>query len=532
MSLYPKEAVKVAAEACGIANLNEDVSQTIAADLEYRLREIVQVQFIIVTVTVGILYSHWRKQEASKFTRHSRRRKMTTDDVNSALHARNLEPIYGYPAGKRAKSVESLFRRAGNTDVFYMPDSTVSLAAILKETLPKLPAPATYRAHWLAVDGVQPAIPQNPTMAVDSLNNKGGTQTKERQLQAPMVIKTKTAGAENDEPGEDDETEAVPTFLPVTEQQLNEDDKDDEDEMDEDDGRQVKGMTRHLLSREQQLLFKHVTQGIFGVDGLPAATSEDDRTQALLALEEDPGLHQLLPFFIEFVTDKVAANLKNLGTLRNVIDMVSRLVSNRHVFLEPYLHKLMPPLMTCIVGKHLCQDVTREDHWTLRKQAADLVVRLCTKFNDRYPDLQTRVIKTMITAFLNVKKPLSTQYGAVACLRAFGPRVAVTYLIDQLQFFIYKVLMVKEKDQLQAKSAAMIRELIKETCQGVAAEADIDLLQANQRVAILQVVDAELGATSLPLVHQRIAASNATNGVGSGDGDPAVSSSMDVKNDS
>eukprot|EP00730_Choanoeca_flexa_P014863 TRINITY_DN6652_c0_g1_i1.p2 TRINITY_DN6652_c0_g1~~TRINITY_DN6652_c0_g1_i1.p2 ORF type:complete len:268 (+),score=56.96 TRINITY_DN6652_c0_g1_i1:903-1706(+) len=229
---------------------------------------------------------------------------------------------------------------------------------------------------------------------------------------------------------------------------------------------------------------------------------------------------------------QVAANLKNLGTLRNVIDMVSRLVSNRHVFLEPYLHKLMPPLMTCIVGKHLCQDVTREDHWTLRKQAADLVVRLCTKFNDRYPDLQTRVIKTMITAFLNVKKPLSTQYGAVACLRAFGPRVAVTYLIDQLQFFIYKVLMVKEKDQLQAKSAAMIRELIKETCQGVAAEADIDLLQANQRVAILQVVDAELGATSLPLVHQRIAASNATNGVGSGDGDPAVSSSMDVKNDS
>jgi transcription initiation factor TFIID subunit 6 len=43
MSLYPKEAVKVAAEACGIANLGEDVAQTVAADLEYRLREIVQV---------------------------------------------------------------------------------------------------------------------------------------------------------------------------------------------------------------------------------------------------------------------------------------------------------------------------------------------------------------------------------------------------------------------------------------------------------------------------------------------------------
>ena len=39
----------------------------------------------------------------------------------------------------------------------------------------------------------------------------------------------------------------------------------------------------------------------------------------------------------------------------------------------------------------------------------------------------------MLGAFLNVKKPLSTQYGAIVCLQAFGPRVAVTYLVDQLQ---------------------------------------------------------------------------------------------------
>jgi transcription initiation factor TFIID subunit 6 len=48
----------------------------------------------------------------------------------------------------------------------------------------------------------------------------------------------------------------------------------------------------------------------------------------------------------------------------------------------------MPPLMTCIVGKHLCQDVAVEDHWNLRREAVALVVSLCFKFNDRYPDLQ------------------------------------------------------------------------------------------------------------------------------------------------
>eukprot|EP00045_Choanoeca_perplexa_P011995 m.129151 g.129151 ORF g.129151 m.129151 type:complete len:498 (-) comp15844_c0_seq4:1173-2666(-) len=479
MSLYPKDAVKVAAEACGIANLNDDVAQSVAADLEYRLREIVQ--------------------EAGKFTRHSRRRKMTTDDVNSALKSRNLEPIYGYPSGKRAKSVESLFRRAGDTDVFYMPDSTVSLAAILKEPLPKLPAPATYKAHWLAIDGVQPAIPQNPTVAVESLNSNDARSGKERQLQAPLLVQSKNGATD----GATEEAEAVPTFLPMTSANQEEDnEQDDEDALDEDDGRQIKGMTRHLLSREQQLLFKHVTQGIFGVEG--QAVNEEDRTQALLALEEDPGLHQLLPFFIEFVTDKVAANLKNLAVLRSIIAMVDRLVKNSHIFLEPYLHKLMPPLMTCIVGKHLCQDIAQEDHWSLRQEAAALVVSLCVKFNDRYPDLQTRVIKTMLGAFLNVKKPLSTQYGAVACLKAFGPRVAVMYLVDQLQFFLHKVLVVKAKDQLQAKSVAMVKQLLKDTCLELAKEADLDLLQQHDRLNVFKAVDAELELSTSAVIRTRL----------------------------
>jgi transcription initiation factor TFIID subunit 6 len=93
MSVFPRENVRVAAEAMGIASLSDEVAQVhacgparcggsvcaelggvgqaVAGDLEYRLREIVQ--------------------EAAKFTRHSRRKRLTTDDINSALRARNIE---------------------------------------------------------------------------------------------------------------------------------------------------------------------------------------------------------------------------------------------------------------------------------------------------------------------------------------------------------------------------------------------------------------------------------------------------------
>jgi hypothetical protein len=48
--------------------------------------------------------------------------------------------VHGYPSGKRVKSVESLFRRAGSSDVFYIPDATVDLASILREPVPLVPA--------------------------------------------------------------------------------------------------------------------------------------------------------------------------------------------------------------------------------------------------------------------------------------------------------------------------------------------------------------------------------------------------------
>lgn len=43
MSIFPKETIEVIAQSMGMSNLSSDVSSVLAPDVEYRLREIMQV---------------------------------------------------------------------------------------------------------------------------------------------------------------------------------------------------------------------------------------------------------------------------------------------------------------------------------------------------------------------------------------------------------------------------------------------------------------------------------------------------------
>lgn len=132
------DSIKVIAETVGIANLKEEVAEALAADVEYRLRDLVQ--------------------EALKFMKHGRRQTLTTDDVNFALRLRNSEPLYGFASGEPPR-----FCRATGSDVFYLDDPEVNLADLVAEPLPKVPLEPSFCTHWLAVHGVQPSIAQNPT---------------------------------------------------------------------------------------------------------------------------------------------------------------------------------------------------------------------------------------------------------------------------------------------------------------------------------------------------------------------------------
>lgn len=47
MSVIPKESIEVISQTLGIPNLSPDVALAVAPDLEYRIREIMQVAILL-----------------------------------------------------------------------------------------------------------------------------------------------------------------------------------------------------------------------------------------------------------------------------------------------------------------------------------------------------------------------------------------------------------------------------------------------------------------------------------------------------
>ncbi|KAG0047813.1 hypothetical protein BGZ83_007210 [Gryganskiella cystojenkinii] len=366
------------AESVGIPNLKDDVAVSLAQDVEYRIHEIVQ--------------------EAMKFMRHGKRTKLTVDDINHALHVRNVEPLYGFSSADPTR-----FRRAvagssatGTNEIFFVEDEELDFETILSAPLPKVPLDVTYTAHWLAIEGVQPAIAQNPT-PVDAKTDLLHKRIKLDSGAQPVVPGIKPASAAN----ANTSTAA--------------------------NGAEIKPLVKHVLSKELQMYYERITSAVLSQD-------EVLRSTGISSLQNDPGLHQLLPYFVQLVAEKVTQNTRNLAVLNSMMEMVRALLHNDNLFVEPYLHQLMPTILTCMVGKRLGES-PQEDHWTLRSKATDIVLLICRKYGASYHTLQPRVTRTLLRAFLDPEKPFTTHYGAILGLSRMGPEVFKTLVVPNLKTY-------------------------------------------------------------------------------------------------
>jgi len=372
MPTISSDSIKVIAETVGIANLKDEVAETLASDVEYRLRDIVQ--------------------EALKFMKHGRRDTLSTDDINFALRLRNAEPLYGFANGDPPR----FCRATGASDVFYLDDPEVNLADLVAEPLPKVPLEPSFTTHWLAVHGVQPAVPQNPTE-----DDVAAASSRKRRREDEGAS---AATAEGDE-----EVEVVP-------------------------------LARHALTKEQQdwldkvIAAVRASKGLGPLDAMPTATY-NTLGSALRSVAQDGGTHPLSPYLVKFIADEVNSNLRNLPMLSSLMRLLQAMLSSLSIDLEPYLHQVMPAVLTCVVGRRLCGSPV-EDHWRLRHQAAHLVVQLLGRFGGKYKELQPRVTQTLLGALRDASKPLTTHYGAVVGLQMLGPLVVHCLLLPAMPAYL------------------------------------------------------------------------------------------------
>lgn len=90
---------------------------------------------------------------------HAGPTRLVADDVDHALRMTGQEPLYGFQA---TEHIPFRFASGGGRDLHFTEDRELDLAELVAAAVPKIPVSPAIRAHWLAIDGVQPSIPENP----------------------------------------------------------------------------------------------------------------------------------------------------------------------------------------------------------------------------------------------------------------------------------------------------------------------------------------------------------------------------------
>lgn len=195
------------------------------------------------------------------------KRRLHADDINMALQWRGSEKIYATGT-------------VGNNS---SDEKKVNLEEYIKSELElRPPNEVGLTVHWLAVDGVQPDIPQNP---------------------APMAA---PAEVHRIEPDEDNEPLA--------------------------DGVQVTQLLPRLLSEELQLYFARITTAIERGGATPTTRQQQDA--ALASVGQDSGLQELVPFFVNYVSKSLYRHVGKADHCRTLVRMARSLLKNPHLHLE------------------------------------------------------------------------------------------------------------------------------------------------------------------------------------------------------
>lgn len=456
-------------------------SRYLAPDAEYRIRQLIQ--------------------DALKFMRHSKRNRLLTDDVNSALRLRNTDPIFGFnshsqsvnytvsPAASSKYVKPSAMKNSadhqhnsitlsnainnasfanvhGVPNLYFTSDKELHLQKLLLTPLPALPLEPTVRAHWLAIDAKQPAIPQNPSSSpsnAQSPNQHGRTlsgaltqlsaslQSTSLSLSSSPQLKQQQRGSNKAVAISVSSSHNNNSSVLVGQQQHHRKRK----RTPKMDGSvlspEIKPRIKHNLSRELQFYYDYVRQSIFKND----AQLIDN---CLLSISQEHGIIQLLPYLSSFISQSVKNHLNDLPLLYSLMRLFNAILDNRNFKVENYLHQLLPSLITCIVGKRLCAN-SAENHWALRDYASFLFRKISNRYEKQYIDLKKRFVVTLLNALNSLNRPLTTHYGAIIGFTALGSLTINKTIVPKLPTYaknIVKVLDSAGTNKVRRKEAAKV----------------------------------------------------------------------------
>lgn len=356
--LFSKESFIAYAQSQGL-EIDDEAISILSQDIEYRVKELCQ--------------------EASKFMLFSKRSKLAIEDINNALITRNVDPLFGYDPKDNLVFKNDLLK----SSIFYVPDEEIDLEEFLNQPLPKMPSAPAITSHWLAIEGVQPQVPQNP------------------------IVVEKPAIKQNQ-------------LTPYTEES------------------EFKNTTKHIISKELSLYYEKL---------LSFLEDEEKVTIAIDCLKTESGIQQLIPYLIQNIKEKIVKYMST-DLLSNFILFYYSLLQNEHIFIDPYLHQIIPSLLTTVIGK-------RVKTMEIRKLGAETVKFVFDKYGKTYDTLGPRIIKSLSKIWLDDSKTENSHYAALYTLSILSPHVIESVIRKEKYRYL---------DITKDKNYIKVRELLEEIC--------------------------------------------------------------------
>jgi transcription initiation factor TFIID subunit 6 len=237
-----------------------------------------------------------------------------------------------------------------------------------------------------------------------------------------------------------------------------------------------KPLVKHVVSKELILFFDKIRGALLDENPDPEVVAL--RKSALESVRSDTGLHQLVPYFIQFVSEKVTHSMNNIFVLQQMMQLIQAVTENPTLFIEPYVTTIVPPVLTCLVGHTLGGDgAALKEQYQLRDLAASLMGKVCGTFSQSSGELQARLARTCLKYFLDPSRTLQEQYGGIMGIIAVGGRASVAALVlPTLKTF--DSILVKAQNE-RGPNDESLRLLMAAILRGVTSLADDSMVMTN-----------------------------------------------------
>lgn len=176
---------------------------------------------------------------------------------------------------------------------------------------------------------------------------------------------------------------------------------------------ELKQQHKHLLTKELSMYFDKILQ-----------TIDSDPEIAIECLENESGIQQLVPYFLHHFKLEIKKKFNDENSLKTIIRMYQSILNNKYIFIDPYLHEILPSLFSCIIGKSIPEKI--------RFLSSDVIKSVYSTFGRKYKSLAPRICSFLLKCWLDTSKNEDSQYASLYCLSKLSDHVINEQIIPNI----------------------------------------------------------------------------------------------------